>query len=94
LGRDGAAPNNSRWSRFVSELASGDTSDYRYRSVRDHALPMMRDVVNGLLVASQLDAIVYPTQSVKPERIDAMADALAADARNLANLTGFPDLSN
>lgn len=92
LGRDGAAPNNSRWSRFVSELASGDTSDYRYRSVRDHALPMMRDVVNGLLIASQLDAIVYPTQAVKPERIDAMADALAADARNLANLTGFPDL--
>ncbi|WP_373068038.1 hypothetical protein [Gemmatimonas sp.] len=55
---------------------------------------MMRDVVTGLLAAIQLDAIVYPTQSVKPERIDAMADALAADARNLANLTGFPDLSN
>jgi len=92
LGANGSTPNNSRWSRFVSELASGSTDDFRYRTVRDHALPMMRDMVNGLLTANQLDAIVYPTQSVKAERIDAITAALAADARNLANLTGFPDL--
>jgi amidase len=92
LGANGSTPNNSRWSRFVGELASGSTDDFRYRAVRDHALPMMRDVVNGVLTANRLDVIVYPTQSVKPERIDATASALAADAQNLANLTGFPDL--
>ena len=92
LGANGTAPNASRWAKFVNELASGTTDDYRYRSVHDHALPMMRDVVNGMLASNQLDAIVYPTQSVKPERIDAAGNSAAPDAQNIANLTGFPDL--
>ncbi len=92
LGANGSAPNASRWTRFATELASGSTDDFHYRSVRDHALPMMRAVVNGLLAASQLDAIVYPTQSVKPGRIDATQSTAAPDAMNIANLTGFPDL--
>ncbi len=86
-------PNASRWAKFASEIASGSTTDYRYRSVHDHALPMMRDVVNGMFAAGQLDAIVYPTQSLKPELIEAPANApTAPDAMNIANLTGFPDL--
>lgn len=92
LGANGASPNASRWAKFVNELASGSTDDYRYRSVRDHALPMMRDVVNGVLAVNQLDAIVYPTQSVKPARIDNAGNSAAPDAMNIANLTGFPDL--
>ncbi|WP_396219253.1 amidase family protein [Gemmatimonas sp.] len=92
LGASGTAPNASRWAKFVSELASGTTEDYRYRSVYDHALPMMRNVVNGVLASNQLDAIVYPTQSVKPGRIDAAGSSAAPDAQNIANLTGFPDL--
>ena len=86
------APNASRWAKFVNELASGTTDDYRYRTVRDHALPMMRDVVNGMLSSNQLDAIVYPTQSIAPGRIDAPENTTAPDAMNIANLTGFPDL--
>ena len=89
---DGSTPNASRWAKFVNELASGTTDDYRYRSVHDHALPLMRDVVNGMLATNHLDAIVYPTQSVKPERIDAEGNSTAPDAMNIANLTGFPDL--
>ncbi len=92
LGANGTAPNASRWAKFVHELASGSTDDYHHRAVRDHALPMMRDVVNGLMAASRLDAIVYPTQSVKAERIDAAENSAAPDAMNIANLTGFPDL--
>jgi len=93
LGASGTAPNASRWAKFVNELASGSPDDYRYRSVRDHALPMMRDVVNGVLAENQLDAIVYPTQSVKPARIDnEEGNSAAPDAMNIANLTGFPDL--
>jgi len=92
LGANGTAPNASRWTKFVNELASGTTDDFRYRSVRDHALPMMRDVVNGVLASNQLDAIVYPTQSMKPVRIDATGSSAAPDAQNIANLTGFPDL--
>ncbi|WP_206044673.1 amidase family protein [Gemmatimonas groenlandica] len=88
----GSAPNASRWAKFANELASGSTGDYRYRSVRDHALPLMRDVVNGMIASNQLDAIVYPTQSMKPERIEAEGSSSAPDAMNIANLTGFPDL--
>ena len=55
-------------------------------------MPMMRDVVNGMLAADRLDAIVYPTLSVKPDRIDAAENTTAPDATNIANLTGFPDL--
>ncbi len=94
LGTNGSGPNTSRWTRFVGELASGTTSDYRYVSVRDHALPMMRDIVNGMLAADRLDAIVYPTASIKPQRIDGLTTSSTAgpDATNIANLTGFPDL--
>jgi len=92
LGVNGTAPNSSRWARFGNELAGGSTDDYRYRSVREHALPMMRDVVNGMLATNQLDAIVYPTQSTKPDRIDATGSSTAPDAQKIANLTGFPDL--
>ena len=92
LGANGEAPNSSRWAKFVNELASGSTDDYRYRSVRDHAMPMMRDVVNGILTSNRLDAIVYPTSSVKPDRIDGPENSTAPDATNIANITGFPDL--
>ena len=92
LGANGGAPNSSRWAKFVNENASGSVDDYRYRAVHDHAIPMMRDVVNGMLTADRLDAIVYPTQSVKPDRIDAAENSTAPDATNIANLTGFPDL--
>ena len=92
LGANGSAPNASRWAKFVNELASPSTDDYRYRTVHDHAMPMMRDVVNGLLATDRLDAIVYPTQSIKPERIDAPESATAPDATNIANISGFPDI--
>ena len=92
LNPNGFAPNSSRWARFNVELASGSIDDFRYRAVRDHAMPIMRDVVNGVLTANRLDAIVYPTQSAKPARVDAMTGALVTDAQNIANRTGFPDL--
>jgi len=92
VGANGETPNASRWAKFVNELASGSTEDYRYRTVYDHAIPMMRDVVNGMLASDRLDAIVYPTESVKPRRIDAPDNSPAPDATNIANITGFPDL--
>jgi amidase len=93
LGANGAGPNASRWTRFVREQASGSLDDYRYTAVRDHALPLVRDVVNGILAAQRLDAIVYPTASRKPPLIAAPPDAIAGlSVTDIANLTGFPDL--
>ena len=77
--------------------------DYRYQAVRDYGLPMIRAVVEGMLDAQQLDAIVYPAASRRPPLIAAVparratgrGAALAAaglGGPNIANLTGFPDL--
>jgi amidase len=99
---DGAGPNPGRWTLFKREAESGTLDDYRYTSVRDHGLPLLRAAVEGMFATQQLDAIVYPTSSRKPGLIaDGGAStaspsaALAASgmsATNIANLTGFPDL--
>jgi amidase len=93
---DGSGPNPSRWTLFRRELESGSTSDYRYRSVYDHALPLVRAVVEGVLASNTLDAIVYPTSSTRPGLIvstpGATPPAGPPSATNIANLTGFPDL--
>ncbi|HEY6645343.1 amidase family protein [Povalibacter sp.] len=89
----GGSPNPVRWTLFKKEAESGKLDDYRYLSVRDHALPMVRTVVEGILAAEKLDAIVYPTSPRRPALI--AQDNPAPDvnsATNIANLTGFPDL--
>lgn len=94
---DGAGPNPSRWGLFKREAVSGTIDDFRYTSVRDHGLPMMRAVVEGILASQKLDAIVYPTATRRPALIAAPdpvpgGGSGTASATNIANLTGFPDL--
>lgn len=92
---DGAGPNASRWAMFARELAGGSLDDYRYLSVRDHGLPLIRQVVEGALAAQSLDAVVYPTASKRPDLIATPPEAPgggSASGANIANLTGFPDL--
>ena len=89
---DGAGPNPVRWTLFKKEADSGKLDDYRYLSVRDHAMPMMRMVVEGIIAAEKLDAIVYPTSPRRPALIAVPAQSDVNSATNIANLTGFPDL--
>ena len=93
---DGAGPNPSRWVLFRREADSGTLDDYRYTSVRDHGLPLVRATVEGLIAAQKLDAIVYPTSSRRPGLIAETggppSGGAAPSAMNIANLTGFPDL--
>ena len=99
---DGTGPNPSRWTLFKREVESGTMEDYRYTTVRDHGLPLVRAVVEGLLTSQRLDAIVYPTSSRRPGLIADPASApprarrnpraMGLGATNIANLTGFPDL--
>jgi amidase len=100
---DGAGPNPSRWTLFKREVESGTMEDYRYTSVRDHGLPLVRAAVEGLLASQTLDAIVYPTASRRPGLIadpgvgaattpSALLGAMGLGGTNIANLTGFPDL--
>ena len=93
---DGAGPNPSRWTLFKREASSGGLEDYRYTSVRDYGLPLVRSAVDGLFTSQKLDAIVYPTSSRRPALLAAPPETTpaspTASATNIANLTGFPDL--
>jgi len=92
---DGASPNPARWSLMLRESTSGTITDYQYTSVRDHGLPLVRAILEGIFKANTLDAIAYPTSSRRPQRIDAPPDppgGAATNGSNLANLSGFPDL--
>jgi len=92
---DGAGPNPGRWTLFKREVESGTLDDYRYTSVRDHGLPLVRAAVEGLLEAQRLDAIVYPTSPRRPGLIAEAGGAGGGGSpspTDIANLTGFPDL--
>jgi len=94
---DGVIPNPVRWQLMMKEEESGELSDYEYLAVRDHALPLVRGIIGGLIESEKLDAIVYPTSPVRPERVDPDPDPEGAPGSGesaviLANLSGFPDL--
>jgi amidase len=94
---DGVIPNPGRWQLMLKEVESGELTDYDYLAVRDHALPLMRSIIGGLMESENLDAIVYPTSPVRPERVDPDPNPEGAPGKGkspviLANLTGFPDL--
>jgi amidase len=92
---DGAGPNPSRWGLLRRESGSVKLDDARYMSVRDHGLPLMRGVIEGLLAADKLEAIVYPTSPRRAVLIASPPEVpggAAASPSNIANLTGFPDL--
>lgn len=91
---DGVSPNPGRWALLLRESKSGTLNDYQYTSVRDHALPLVRSVLNGILSNDKLDAIMYPTASRRPPLISAPNDVpggSSASGSNLANLSGFPE---
>jgi amidase len=58
---DRGGPNPNRWNLLRREAASVGLDDYRYTSVRDQALPLVRAIVEGLIASENLDALVYPT---------------------------------
>jgi amidase len=92
---DGSGPNPNRWALLKREAASGSLDSYRYTSVRDHALPLVRAAVEGILTSEKLDAIIYPTGPRKPLLSTAASEPPGGGPGspvNLANLTGFPDL--
>jgi len=92
---DGVVPNPVRWSLMEREEKSGTLADYDYLAVRDHLLPLMRAMIEGVMRSEKLDAIVYPTSPRRPGRADEDLGPSAPQplsATNIANLTGFPDL--
>lgn len=89
---DGGTPNPTRWSLLMQEERSGTLDDHEYVAMRDHGMPMVRSIVEGLMDAHDLDAIVYPTSPTRPSLVDGGGRGGGSSATNIANLTGFPDL--
>jgi amidase len=92
---DGVVPNPSRWRLMEREEKSGTLEDYDYLAVRDHVLPLMRAMVEGVMTKEKLDAILYPTSGRRPGLANEDPNPGAPsplNATNIANLTGFPDL--
>ena len=90
---DGAQPNPPRWDLMQREDASGSITDSEYLAVRDHGLPLVRDIVEGVMNSQNLDAIVYPTSPRRPGLVNGGGGGGGGpSATNFANLTGFPDM--
>ncbi|MEZ4422157.1 MAG: amidase family protein [Gemmatimonadota bacterium] len=89
---DGQQPNPTRWGLFLQEERSGTLEDAEYLAVRDHALPLLRALLEGRMDEERLDAIVYPTSPTRPGLVGVGGGGGGPSATNLANLTGFPDL--
>lgn len=94
---DGVVPNPVRWRLMLREEESGALTDYEYVAVREHALPLVRSIIGGLIDSENLDAIIYPTSPTRPGRVDPDPDPDGAPGSGgsaviLANMSGFPDL--
>ena len=90
----GAQPNPARWALMQKEEESGEVTDSEYLAVRDHGLALVRAIVEGMLTDSELDAIVYPTRSTRPSLVEGGGGGGGGTSMtNIANLTGFPDLT-
>lgn len=94
---DGVIPNPGRWQLMLDEEDSGELTDAEYVAVREHAMPLIRSVIGGMMAEESLDAIVYPTSPTRPQKVDPDPDPDGAPGGGgspviLANLSGFPDL--
>ncbi len=76
------------------EEESGSLEDYEYLAIHEHGLALVRAIVDGMMKADKLDAIVYPTATRRPSRRDADpgSSTRGPSAVRLANMTGYPDL--
>lgn len=64
-------------------------------TVRDHGLPLIRQITEGVFASQTLDAVIYPTSPKRPDLIAAPPETpggASTSGTNIANLTGFPDL--
>ncbi len=90
---DGGQPNPPRWSRMQEEETSGSITDPEYLAVRDHGLPLVQGIIEGIVSSEDLDAIVYPTSPRRPRLVDGGGGGGGGPSpASFANLTGFPDL--
>ncbi|MDX2142889.1 MAG: amidase family protein [Rhodospirillaceae bacterium] len=91
---DGAIPNPGRWAEFVRPGAPAPAPEDQVDAIRRLGLPHMRAVIEGVMHAERLDAIVYPTRARPFDLVDATPDPLTGyrGPSFLVNLAGFAEL--
>jgi len=85
------------YEHYRSRVGGGPArTSLTYRSAREEGLAMMRAGVLGLYERHRLDAIVSCTRATRPDRVGQdtrpIPGAPTTSVRDVANVTGFPDL--
>jgi amidase len=89
---EGWVPNKPRLEQYRREAAIGTLEDQPYRSAVTDGRTIVRDVLAWIVKRERLDALIGPT--ARPARL--ISEESTPDARgfrDLASLTGWPDLS-
>ena len=86
--------NPDVWGKLKRYKNKGDITSYDYDIVRKQVLPMLGNLIEGILAENNVDVIVYPTFPCPPRLIDANPKHATGCKSPLliANLTGFPEL--
>jgi amidase len=58
---DGAIPATARWNYFATEDSGPSVDHPLYAATREHGMPLVREILQGLMARQHLDAIVFPT---------------------------------
>ena len=98
---DGVQPNLGRLTLYRQEVTEVPLTDPRYRAAVEFGLPFARASLAAVLAASQLDAIVYPTNPRSTARVGEEppspsgvgAGTPTNSPYTFANLAGFPELT-
>ncbi|GHH60243.1 MULTISPECIES: amidase [Gammaproteobacteria] len=94
----GATPNPGRLDGYRDEARAPASTDAYYQAAVREGLQFVRASMRAVLVQNRLDAIVYPTQTM---RINRIGEAPARNSRGLfgnhgpvlASLAGWPELT-
>ena len=90
-------PHSSVYTRFKKLSEGPPITSLSYTSAINYGMPAVRGAVLGLFEDKQLDVLVYPTRSARPELIDPETPKIVDRPRvpsltSIANVTQFPDV--
>jgi amidase len=83
---------------YRRNLASGGLTNPDYVDAIENGIPFVRQTVLDLMDSNDLDALIYPTRNCPAVPIYTVedptyiCDETVPAARNIANITGFPDV--
>ncbi|MBD1932608.1 amidase [Trichocoleus sp. FACHB-69] len=83
---------------YRRNLASGGLTNPDYIDAVENGIPLVRKTVLDLMDSNDLDALIYPTRNCPAVPIYTVedptyiCDETVPAARNIANITGFPDV--